>query len=93
MYEFEKEAFLNGLHRAFSYIAGPCRICGNCSAEEVEDPNKFSKKDCKNQKKARPSMEACGIDVFKTVRKAGYKIEVVKEEEECFKSFGLLLLE
>ena len=92
MYELEREAFLNGLYKAFAYAAGPCRICGSCPAEKVENPNEFSKKDCKNPEKARPSMEACGIDVYRTARKAGCKINVAKEEER-FKSFGLLLLE
>jgi len=92
MYELEREAFLNGLYGAFAYTAGPCRICESCPAEKVENPNEFSKKDCKNPEKARPSMEACGIDVYRTARKAGYKINVAKEGE-CFKSFGLLLLE
>jgi len=93
MYDLERTAFLNGLYKAFSYTAGPCRICGSCPAEKVENPNEYSKRECKNQKKARPSMEACGIDVFQTVRKAGYEIDVIKEEDGCFKSFGLLLLE
>lgn len=92
MFELEKEAFLNGLYKAFAYTAGPCRICESCPAEKVESPNEFSKKDCKNPEKARPSMEACGIDVYRTARKAGCKINVVKEGER-FKSFGLLLLE
>lgn len=92
MYELEREAFLNGLYKAFSYTAGPCRICGSCPAEKVENPNKYSKKECKNQKKARPSMEACGMDVYQTARKAGYEINIIKEEGNCFKSFGLLLL-
>ena len=92
MFELEKEAFLNGLYKAFAYAAGPCRICESCPAEKVENPNEFSKKDCKNPEKARPSMEACGINVYRTARKAGCKINVVKEGER-FKSFGLLLLE
>ena len=92
MYELEREAFLNGLYRAFAYTAGPCRICESCPAEKVENPNEFSKKYCKNPQRARPSMEACGIDVYRTARKAGFKIEV-RKEGEYFKSFGLLLLE
>jgi len=93
MFELEREAFLMGLIKAFSYSAGPCRSCGSCLAEKVKVPNKFSKKLCANQKKARPSMEACGINVFKTVKNAGYQISVVqKEKNECFKGFGLLLL-
>lgn len=92
MFELEREAFINGLYKAFAYTAGPCRLCGSCEAEKVQFPNKYSKKECKNQKKARPCMEACGIDVFQTARNAGYKLEVVQKVGECFKSFGLLLL-
>lgn len=98
MFELEREAFLMGLYKAFSYSAGPCRRCEqkrkSCLAEKIVTPNEFSKKKCANQKRARPSMEACRINVFKTVRNAGYEIDVVqKEKDECFKSFGLLLLE
>lgn len=92
MFELEREAFLNGFHRAFSFTAGPCRLCDVCPAEEIENLNEYSKKYCKNPEKARPSMEACGIDVYRTARNAGYQIEVVKEGE-IFKSFSLLLLE
>jgi len=92
MYDLEREAFLGGLQMAFAYTAGPCKICKRCPAEFAVDPNEFSKKNCKHPSKARPSMEACGIDVFKTARKAGFKINTVKEGES-FKSFGLLLLD
>jgi predicted metal-binding protein len=37
---------------------------------------------CVNPQKARPSMEACGIDVFGTVRKCGLPIHVVKNHSE-----------
>jgi len=93
MYELEREAFLGGLYKAFSYAAGPCRICSTCRAEEVETPNEYSRRECRDKRRARPSMEACGIDVYQTARKAGYKIDVVKEEDELYKTFGLLLLE
>lgn len=92
MFELEREAFLNGFYKAFSYGAGPCGICETCPAEEAENPSKYGKKECKNQERARPAMEACGIDVFQTARKAGYDIHCVKENE-TYKNFGLLLLE
>jgi len=38
-------------------------------------------------------MEAVGIDVYSTARRAGFEIHVVREKSEPFKSFGLLLLE
>ena len=91
MYELEREAFLNGLYRAFAYTAGPCKICEICPAVKIENPNEFSKIKCVNPSKARPSMEACGINVYKTVRKAGFKLDVVTGGE-CYKCFSLLLL-
>ncbi len=92
MYQLEREAFLAGLHRAFAYTCGPCRICKTCPAETIDNPTEFDKKNCKHPVKARPSMESCGIDVFGTARKAGFKITPVKEGEN-FKSFALLLLD
>lgn len=93
MYELEREAFLSGFYKAFAYAAGPCRLCKICPASEIENPNEYSKKNCINPSKARPSMEACGINVFQTVRKANYKIDVVRSFDDCFSRFGLLLID
>jgi len=43
----------------------------------------------------RPGIEACGIDVFITVRNAGYEVEVLKSPYTYrgITLFGLLLLE
>jgi hypothetical protein len=38
-------------------------------------------------------MEACGIDVFSTVRNAGWEIEVVKSLDSTFRLFALVLIE
>jgi len=38
-------------------------------------------------------MEACGIDVYATVRQAGWEIEVVQTPEPPFRLFGLVLME
>jgi predicted metal-binding protein len=38
-------------------------------------------------------MEACGIDVFTTVRNAGLSIEVVKTRRQCPNFYGLLLVD
>lgn len=93
MFEVERKAFLNGLYRAFSFSAGPCRLCDSCIASSIESANKFSKRLCRHQDKARPSMESCGIDVYETARKAGYEIDVVRNYEDCYKRFGLLMLD
>ena len=41
----------------------------------------------------RPSMEACGIDVFATVRAAGWEIEVVRDHDDSYRFFALVLVD
>lgn len=92
MADLEREAFLGGLHRAFAYAPGSCKICETCPAGSLANPCEFSQRECRDPARARPSMESCGIDVFSTVRKAGFKINTVKGYKK-FKNYGLLLLE
>ena len=93
LYNMERTAFLSGYEKALCYDAGPCVLCKECPAEKLESPSLFLKKECKRPKEARPAMEAAGIDVYSTVRRAGLEIHVVRDKAEPFKSFGLLLLE
>jgi len=80
----EREAFLAGFYKAFSFPSGPCRLCRSaCAFDEG----------CRHAEKARPSMEACGIDVFATVRKFKLPIEVVTDYEQEADFYGLFLLE
>jgi predicted metal-binding protein len=51
----EIEIFLDGYYKAWSMGSGPCRLCKEC------DPAGL----CKHGYEARPSMEACGIDVLR----------------------------
>ena len=44
-------------------------------------------------KDARPLMEACGIDVFKTARDNGFHIDTKKETYGKWNYFALVLLE
>jgi predicted metal-binding protein len=48
---------------------------------------------CRNKEIMRPSMEACGIDVFKTLQNAGYKPKVLGDCKELVELFGLILLD
>ncbi len=79
--KLEKEAFLSGYYSAFGLASGPCSFCRKCNLRE-----------CKHPRLARPSMEACGIDVYATARGAGFQIEVVRTRRETPSYFGLLLL-
>jgi len=79
----ERELFLAGHHRAWGMGPGPCPFCETCN---LEGP-------CRFPRRARPSMEGCGIDVYSTVRQAGWRLEVVRELGEPFSLFGLVLVD
>ena len=59
----EREFFLRGAWKVFGIGAGACSFCEECNLE---------KKQCRNPEHARPAMEACGIDVFSTVKKSWF---------------------
>ena len=81
VFKIEEEIFFDGYYKAFGMGAGPCYLCEKCP--------KF----CKYPDKARPSMEACGIDVYRTVRAHGFPIEVLRTEKCKFNFYGLVLIE
>jgi len=80
--DLEREIFLDGYHKAFGLAAGPCRLCKTCDTQGH----------CKYPYMARPSMEACGIDVYQTARNCGFKLEVVKAEDSPQAYVGLILI-
>ena len=81
--KLEREVFLAGYYKAFGLGAGPCRLCGTCAIE----------KGCRHPEESRPAMEACGIDVYATARKQGFKIEVVRTHKDAQHYFGMVLIE
>jgi predicted metal-binding protein len=80
--EIEREVFIDGRYKSFGFAAGRCRLCPECNL-----------KTCVQARKARPSMEAAGIDVYETVRKNGFTIEVLKNQDVEGSYFGLVLIE
>jgi predicted metal-binding protein len=82
--ELEREIFLKGFWKAFGLGAGPCYFCKQCPVKE---------KQCHHADRARPAMEACGIDVFSTVKKVGFPIEVVRSTRQCPNYYGLILVD
>lgn len=83
MVKLENLANLSGYYKAFALVAGPCPICNECNIEEA----------CRFPEKSRPSMESCGIDVFKTVRDNGFSVDFLKHKTDYVKYFGLVLIE
>ncbi len=84
LFEVEREVFLSGYHKAFILYIDPCDYCGNCTP---------SKQDCKHPRRARPSLEGLSVDVFTTVRKCGYEIEVLSDYDKKMNRYGMLLIE
>lgn len=80
----EQSAFQDGFYKAFAMGSGPCRLCNECNLESEE---------CLHPDEARPSMEACGIDVFQTARNNGFPIEVVKNHNCEQNYYGVVLVE
>jgi predicted metal-binding protein len=78
----EREIFLAGFYKALGFGSGPCRGCPECNFDG-----------CRHPEDARPSMEACGIDVFATVRANGCPIEVVRDEGDEQNYYGLVLID
>jgi predicted metal-binding protein len=97
MAELERAAFLAGCYKAFGMSAMPCSLCETCVIEEMHKKDQavfpLDSIKCKNKEIMRPSMEACGIDVFKTLINAGYKPQVLKNTRENVELFGLMLLD
>ena len=81
--KLEREIFLDGYYKAFGMACGPCNLCKECNLSYP----------CKFEDIVRPSMEACGIDVYRTLANVGYKLKVVKSYEEGCKFCSLILIE
>ncbi len=81
--DIERRTFLAGYHRAFMMADGPCRLCSPCPLELP----------CRHPNKARPSMEACGIDVYETAHRAGFPLRVVRTRDDVPNYYSLLLVE
>jgi predicted metal-binding protein len=79
----ELALFIDGYYKAWSMGSGPCRLCEKCNISGQ----------CAHGSKARPSMEACGIDVFETARDHGLPISVLKDRKAERHSYGLVLVE
>lgn len=80
--KIEKETFLAGYYKALGMGAGPCRLCRVCNL----------KGECRHREEARPSMEACGIDVFSTVRSNGFSIDTLDSARCRADYFGIVLI-
>jgi predicted metal-binding protein len=82
--DLERDIFLSGYQKAFLLFMDSCLFCDSC-------PGVLQK--CKEPKKARPTPEALGMDVFSTVKTVGYPIEVLSEYSQPMNRYAFLFIE
>ena len=81
--QIEIDVFLLGHYKALLLACGPCDLCNPCPLDHP----------CRFPDYARPAMEACGIDVYETARRAGFPLEVVTSHDDTPNYYSLLLVE
>ena len=82
--DLEREVFLSGYYKAFLLFMDSCNLCASCSAVREK---------CKNPKRARPTPESMAVNVFETVRKIGYPIEVLPDYSRSMNRYAFLMIE
>ena len=83
--DLEIEAFKDGYYKAFVMLSGNCALCPKCA--------KLTSEYCRFPQRARPAMEACGIDVFQTARNQGLDVATLKDRGAKRNHFALLLVD
>ena len=78
----EREAFLLNYYRAFGLKAGRCWLCDTCNLQHCVHPDL-----------ARPSAEACGIDMMALAADNGFNSRVLRGPVKEFHIYGLILIE
>ena len=71
-----------GYYKVIGFGSRPCKKCKKCNLQYCNFPDKTV-----------PAMEACGIDVFATVRNNGLEIHILRKKGEIQNHFGLLMVE
>ena len=83
--QVESAAFSKGYRFSTGFIGGSCSLCERCvAADDSNEP-------CRHPFKSRPSMEAMGIDVFKTAINAELPFEIPPKDKTVWT--GLILVE
>lgn len=79
----ENESFVRGYGKAFALAAGNCIYCHH------DD----SIRPCDYPGKKRPTLEAVGVNLHDTLDMIGWEHYLIRDAEDPFQFFGLLLLE
>jgi predicted metal-binding protein len=82
--DLERDVFLSGHVKAFLLFMDTCTLCAPCPGTRA---------DCKDPKRARPSPEAMAVDVFSTILRTGYPIEVLTDYRKAMNRYAFLLID
>lgn len=82
--ELEREVFLTGYYKTFLLFMDSCNLCASCPGVREK---------CNDPKRSRPTPESMAVDVFATVRKLGYPIEVLYEPSQEMNRYAFLMVE
>lgn len=80
----ERGVFLAGNEKAFLLFMDSCELCSDCPGARDE---------CKHPKSARPTPESMAVNVYSTVRQAGYPIQVLADYSQAMNRYAFLLIE
>jgi len=80
----ESASLKAGHHFTMGFAAGGCLLCDKCVSPNSNEP-------CRHPFKARPSMEAIGIDVIGTAENVGIKIDFSDTQSSNW--FGLVFID
>jgi len=84
LWRLERDVFVAGYPKAFLLYMDTCYFCKDCSG---------SRATCFNKKMARPTPEALGVDVYSTVKAAGYPIAVLSNYSQKMNRYAFLMVE
>jgi len=82
--ELERDVFVSGHPKAFMLPLDNCTLCETCTGRRTS---------CNEPRLARPTPEAMAVDVFSTVRTAGYPIQVLSDYAQEMNCYAFLLIE
>lgn len=82
--KLEQDVFMAGFYKAFLLYMDSCNMCLECAGSQTA---------CKEPKLARPTADALAMDVYATVRKLGYPIEVLSDYRQAMNRYAFLLID
>lgn len=82
--KLERAVFVAGFEKAFLLFMDSCCFCKECSG---------NRETCQQPRMARPAPEAMAVDVYTTVRQAGFSVNVLPDYNQKMDRFAFLMVQ